>query len=155
MAATMKIPEHNTPRGAWCRASGCDSTTGVCHLCKPVIDGLSDREAAALVALAQAGYAVMGLGLARQMRSLGRATSVAAAHQAGAALARKGLAIKATPVNSDYVRYEINNQGRALALTDERLAAEAAFEASQDRHAGQIVEDVLQAAKDECPEAGR
>jgi hypothetical protein len=43
MAATVKIPEHNTPRGVWCRASGCDGKTGVCHLCKPVIDGLTDR----------------------------------------------------------------------------------------------------------------
>lgn len=34
----MKIPEHNTPRGAWCRFSGADSKSGVCLACAPTLD---------------------------------------------------------------------------------------------------------------------
>lgn len=33
-----KIPEHNTPRGTWCRFSGVDSTSGVCLACAPDLD---------------------------------------------------------------------------------------------------------------------
>jgi hypothetical protein len=31
----VKIPQHNTPSGTWCRSSGCDSTSGVCRMCEP------------------------------------------------------------------------------------------------------------------------
>ncbi len=32
---TFKIPQHNTPRGTWCRFSGCDSYSGTCPMCAP------------------------------------------------------------------------------------------------------------------------
>jgi hypothetical protein len=31
----MKIPQHNTPSGRWCRFSGSNSTSGVCWMCEP------------------------------------------------------------------------------------------------------------------------
>lgn len=113
MNAPIKIPQHNTPQGTWCRFSGCDSKTGVCHLCKPVIPGLSDRAAAALIALASQSGPVMGARLATLMQALGRATTPAAAHQAGANLAHKGFATKGIPPGF-YVRYVITDAGRAL-----------------------------------------
>jgi hypothetical protein len=32
---TVKIPQHNTPQGTWCRFSGCDSKSGICRMCEP------------------------------------------------------------------------------------------------------------------------
>jgi Domain of unknown function (DUF4314) len=75
---------------------------------------LSEREAAALSALADAPNSVNGDGLARRMRAGGRVTSTAAAHQAGAALARKGLAVKAQDTFTLIVMYEIAEAGRDL-----------------------------------------
>jgi hypothetical protein len=75
---------------------------------------LGEREIAALAAIVGRDTAVTGHVLAGRMREAGRATTTAAAHQAGAALARKGLAIKGQPGDDlhEYVRYEITNQGR-------------------------------------------
>jgi hypothetical protein len=94
-----QIPQHNTPRGTWCRFSGCDSNSGICHVCKPE-PGLSARELAALAALARQNAPTTGYVLAARMRTAGRDISPAAAHQAGAALTRKGLAIKGRPATS-------------------------------------------------------
>jgi hypothetical protein len=76
---------------------------------------LSERETAAFLALADHGVPVTGGGLGRFMGAGGRETSTAAAHQAGAALARKGLAIKGNPDRHGLIRYEITNDGRKLA----------------------------------------
>jgi hypothetical protein len=35
MGTTIKIPQHKTPRGTWCRMSGVDSASGICRLCEP------------------------------------------------------------------------------------------------------------------------
>ena len=32
---TVKIPQHRTPGGFWCRFSGCDSYSGICRMCEP------------------------------------------------------------------------------------------------------------------------
>jgi hypothetical protein len=109
--AVKKIPQHNAARGSWCRFSGCDSLSGICRMCEPD-PSLSAREIAALAALASNDEPATGGSLAARMRRAGRSASPAAAHQAGAALARKGLAVKAVPVRGDYVRYEATNQGR-------------------------------------------
>jgi hypothetical protein len=76
---------------------------------------LSERETAALLALADHDVPVGGGTLARTMSANGRPTSTAAAHQAANALANKGLAIKGIPEEGLHVRYEINNKGRELA----------------------------------------
>lgn len=73
---------------------------------------LSAREVAALTALASQGRPVSGKVLAVRMQDGGRETSPAAAHQAAAALTRKGLAIKVQPYDHLLVRYEITNRGR-------------------------------------------
>jgi hypothetical protein len=75
---------------------------------------LSEREIAALAALASRDTAITGNVLAGRMKKAGRATTTAAAHQAGAALARKGLAIKGQLGDDPYsrVRYELTNKGR-------------------------------------------
>ena len=76
--------------------------------------GLSAREIAALAALAEQDSPATGHGLAARMQMAGRPTTTAAAHQAGAALARKGLAIKGQPDGDPHahVRYEITCRGR-------------------------------------------
>jgi hypothetical protein len=107
---TVKIPQHNTPQGTWCRFSGVDSIYGTCLACRPQ-PALSEREFRALLALDGMDVAT-GDGLASKMRAAGRETSRAAAHQAGAALARKGLVLKGHLAAGDYVRYEITNAGR-------------------------------------------
>lgn len=75
---------------------------------------LSDRATAALLALADAENPVGGDALARRMSAAGRVTTVAAAHQAGADLARKGLAVKRQDEYTLRVMYEINSAGRYL-----------------------------------------
>ena len=108
---TVKIPQHKTSQGTWCRFSGCDSKSGICRMCAPE-PALSEREVAALSALAEYDAPMQGGNLASKMRAAGRETSSAAAHQAGASLARKGLAIKGIPDVGLHVQYEITNQGR-------------------------------------------
>jgi hypothetical protein len=108
---SAKIPQHNTPRGTWCRFSGCDSNSGICQMCKPE-PALSARDIAALAALAEDGTPMQGSRLASKMRAAGRDTSPAAAHQAGASLARKKLAIKNIPDPGLHVQYEVTNAGR-------------------------------------------
>lgn len=108
---TVKIPRHSTERGTWCRMSGCDSTSGICRLCEPE-PRLSERERAALAALAADGTPMIGPCLAGAMSAAGRETTNSAAHQAGAGLARKGLAIKGHRPGSDLIRYEVTNSGR-------------------------------------------
>jgi hypothetical protein len=54
----VKIPEHNTPRGTWCRFSGVDSKSGVCLACAPTLDELrrdSPKDAAVIEACAAGG----------------------------------------------------------------------------------------------------
>jgi transposase len=79
---------------------------------------LSEREAAALLALAALNLPMTGPDLALNMRTLGRNTSTAAAHQAGVALARKGLVFKSDADRHNPVRYRITEQGRTR-VTDE------------------------------------
>ena len=111
MARTVKIPQHNTERGTWCRFSGCDSKTGVCPMCRPE-PNLSEREIAALVALAPLAMPATGDYLASLMCDAGRDTSPAAAHQAGTALTRKGLATKGRLPGGASIRYEATSAGR-------------------------------------------
>lgn len=42
---TIKIPDHKTPGGTWCRSSGCDSLSGICWMCEP--DSAADPDAPA------------------------------------------------------------------------------------------------------------
>jgi hypothetical protein len=79
---------------------------------------LSDRQAAALSALAGMGCPVGGTALAQRMRANGRDTSTAAAHQAANGLVNKGLAVKGHPAGSPLSRYEITDEGRRVATGD-------------------------------------
>lgn len=110
MATTVKIPQHNTPRGTWCQFSGCDSTTGICRMCAPE-PSLSEREIAALAVLGRHGKEMAGNLLGSLMCAAGRQTTASAAHQAGAGLTRKGLTIKGTQPGHDRVQYEATNAG--------------------------------------------
>ena len=75
---------------------------------------LSDREIAALAVLARMVGPISGRSLAARMCEAGRPTSPAAAHQAGAALARKGLAVKDNwPLPDSSMKYEATNAGQA------------------------------------------
>jgi DNA-binding MarR family transcriptional regulator len=78
---------------------------------------LSERERAALRALAQFTGPVYGGNLALLMRANGREnTSTAAAHQAANALANKGLAVKRYDIGAGRrVRYQTTAAGRELA----------------------------------------
>lgn len=76
---------------------------------------LSDRQQAALLALADLGTPVSGNMLAARMCANGRETSTAAAHQAANGLRDKKLAIKGYPAGAIRIRYEITGQGRRLA----------------------------------------
>ena len=74
---------------------------------------LSEREAAALAVLVAFGTPMGGNSLAGRMCNAGRSTRPAAAHQAGAALARKGLATKGNyPFPDSAMKYEATNAGR-------------------------------------------
>jgi hypothetical protein len=75
---------------------------------------LSERETAALLALAHLCQPATGAELAGQMLAVGRETSDTAAHQAANALsrARLGLAVKSF---DGPVRYEITARGREMA----------------------------------------
>lgn len=78
---------------------------------------LSEREAAALLALRDLGNPANGRELAERMTANGRETSPAGAHQSGAGLDRKGLAVK-TMVATEYgpqIGYEITDEGRTVA----------------------------------------
>ena len=76
---------------------------------------LSERETAALLALAEMGGPAGGYSLAAMMRAAGRRTSSAAAHQAANGLTRKGLATKGHRDQDGHIRYEITARGRELA----------------------------------------
>lgn len=109
---TATIPQHRTPDDAWCQLSGCESRSGVCSVCAPE-PPLSERELAALTVLAGMSSPVGGERLANRMQAAGRETTPAAAHQAGAALARKRLAAKGRDSCTLRVRYEITRTGLA------------------------------------------
>jgi hypothetical protein len=76
---------------------------------------LSDRQLAALLALADLGRPASGGALASQMTRNGRETSTAAAHQAASGLRGKRLAVKGYPGGAALIRYEITSEGRRLA----------------------------------------
>lgn len=76
---------------------------------------LSERQQAALLALADHGVPITGGVLAGQMTANGRETRAAGAHQAASALVDKKLAIKGYPAGATHIRYEITNAGRELA----------------------------------------
>ena len=78
---------------------------------------LSDREAAALIALDDLGMAVTGRVLAERMTASGRETTPAGAHQSGAGLDRKGLAVKkhVDGASGLQIGYEITGDGRRAA----------------------------------------
>jgi hypothetical protein len=83
---------------------------------------LTEREVAALAALGTLASPATGNKLASTMRLAGRATSPAAAHQAGAALAREGLAVKGTLYGTaGAVGYEITSTGREWIALYRRL----------------------------------
>jgi hypothetical protein len=75
---------------------------------------LSDRQQAALLALADLGVPVTGSQLAEGMRVYRPQTSVSAAHQAANGLDNKGVALKLYAKGSA-VRYEVTDKGRELA----------------------------------------
>ena len=75
---------------------------------------LSDRQHAALLALADLNRPVGGEQLAEKMIANGRQTSIVAAHQAANGLDNKGLAVKRY-VKGSPIEYEITKQGRELA----------------------------------------
>jgi len=77
---------------------------------------LSDRQHAALLALADLDGPATGGTLASRMTRNGRETSVAAAHQAANGLTLKKLAVKGYPEGSSLIRYEITTEGRRLAV---------------------------------------
>jgi hypothetical protein len=76
---------------------------------------LSERQQAALLALADLQGPAYGDALVAQMCSNGRETSLAAAHQAANALDGKGLAWKLYSRHREPIRYEITAKGRELA----------------------------------------
>lgn len=75
---------------------------------------LSERQQAALLALADHGAPITGSVLAGQMTANGRDTSTAAAFETADALRGKGLAVKRHH-SGQSVRYELTDQGRRLA----------------------------------------
>lgn len=75
---------------------------------------LSERQTAALCALAKIDGPATGRDLACAMSAYWRPTSVAAAHQAGAGLAHKGLAQKGNRTEEGHIRYEITDLGRQI-----------------------------------------
>lgn len=75
---------------------------------------LSERQRAALLALADHGVPITGSLLAGQMTANGRDTSTSAAHQATDGLADKRLAMKRYAKGAP-IRYELTDMGRRLA----------------------------------------
>ena len=100
--------------------------------------GLSEGEISALRVLASRDGPVTGPALAAGMTKAGQRTTAAAAHSAGAALARKGLAVKGQPSGDPgaLVRYEITNRGRERAARHEQaeLSPDEAERIAVNRH---------------------
>lgn len=75
---------------------------------------LTERQAAALRALADCDTPVAGKDLAWQMNAAGVGTTPLAAHQSASSLHCKGLAVKRC-TRSRVIRYELTDAGRAFA----------------------------------------
>ena len=109
-----KIPQHDTSRGGWCRFSGCDSNTGICHMCKPDPD-LNPLELAALALLANQREPMISNVLVGMLHRAGfRFPRTRGNREIGDSLTGKGLVVNDAPLNADrIVRYEICEEGQA------------------------------------------